>query len=75
MKGALPEELDNTDFWQWTWLILLTFIVSGGGWLVGYTVYLPFTTVLNFYNFGVLAYSTQILFFEEPQRLTFDVWA
>jgi hypothetical protein len=68
---TVPDELINNDFWQWSWLILFTFLVSGGGWLVGYLVYTPMSGILTSYNFMVVIYSTFIMLFEYPNRLDF----
>ena len=71
MRDAIPVELDNTFFWQWTWLILLTYIISGVFWLMGFLWFFPFSILMNLYNLGVVVYGTQLMLFEQPQRLNF----
>lgn len=72
--GILPIELINNSFWQWAWFILFTFVTSGAGWFLGYVIYLPMTMLMSIYNFAVVIYSTGLLLFETPQRLSAQEW-
>lgn len=63
---GLPVELNNNDFWVWTWLILFAFFVSPCFYVLGFIVYWPLTTIFALYNFIVAVYSTGIMVFEYP---------
>jgi hypothetical protein len=46
--------------------------VSGGGWLIGYTIYIPFTTTNSLYQTGAMIYALHVMLFQN--RLTVDDW-
>lgn len=66
--------MKNNEEWGWAWYIALTYIVSGGGWVLGYVIYFPLTLIWQFNELVETIYATNIMLFEEPNRLTFEDW-
>ena len=62
----------NDDKWLWAWFILFTYLASGAGWLLGYIVYWPLTTLHSLLILGYVWYSLYVLLIDDEIQLTFD---
>ena len=62
---VFPKQLLNDENWGWTWTILLTYVISGGGWILGYLIFIPLTYAIWVYMFIMLIYATILFLLEE----------
>ena len=59
-RRTIPDDLSNQYNWFWTWVMLMSYICSGGAWLLGGFIFNPYQWTNSLYHFVYLLYGAQV---------------